>query len=73
MPALLPKFLENSDPTNYRSKLTHYRKDILENAEEGRKQSRGKVKELINLVNEFPFSRISSELSKKWNIPVRSQ
>ncbi|MCB1158519.1 MAG: hypothetical protein KDK45_13530, partial [Leptospiraceae bacterium] len=60
-----PKFLENSDPTNYRSKLTHYRKDILENAEEGRKQSRGKVKELINLVNEFPFSRISSELSKK--------
>jgi hypothetical protein len=58
----LPKLADEGAP-EYKSKITQYR-NLRDSEPPGRKQSREKMKALITLVNEFPFSKLSSELAK---------
>jgi hypothetical protein len=58
----LPKLIEEGVP-EYRTRLAEY-KNLRDSQHPDRMQSREKVKALISLLKEFPFSRLNSELSK---------
>jgi len=48
----------------FRPKIQEFKSTHIDGAQPGRKQSREKVKSLIGLVKDFPFSQVNSELSK---------
>jgi hypothetical protein len=59
----LPKLCDEG-AAGFRPKIQEFKSTHIDGAQAGRKQSREKVKALIGLVKDFPFSQANSELSK---------
>ena len=60
----LPKLCEEAKLNDERFKLNEFQREQVELAPSGRRQSREKVKQLVQIVSEFPFEKINSEFSK---------
>ncbi len=63
----LPKLCEEAKLSEFRFKINEFQKENVEMAKDGRKQSREKVRKLIDLVSSFPYDKINNELSKSFN------